>query len=168
MRSLLADKEHLLRMALLFVVGIVLFVIARALLVPQGFGVLGHYRSGALDDNASVQLAFAGHKACEECHADIVDARAGSKHQRIACEACHGPLAKHVADPEANKPQRPDAKSVCFVCHLENVARPASFPQVDPKDHGDGGACTSCHKPHHPEIDAPSATVKPAPAEVKR
>jgi hypothetical protein len=168
MRRLFADKEHLLRMALVFVAGIAVFIVARALFVPKDFGVYGHFRAGALDDSRGLALSYAGRKACEDCHADIVEARIGSKHQRIGCESCHGPLAKHVGDPEANKPERPDAKSICLLCHLQNVAKPAAFPQVDPKDHGDGAPCSSCHKPHHPEIDAAPAAHKPAAAEVKR
>jgi hypothetical protein len=168
MRRLFADKEHLARMTLLFVLGLAAFLVARALFVPKDFGVYGHYRAGALDDNRAFPLSYAGRKACEDCHADVVEMRVGSKHQRIACESCHGPLAKHTEDPEANKPERPDAKTICLVCHMENVAKPATFPQVDPKDHGDGAACSSCHKPHHPEIDAAAAPAKPVAPEVKR
>ena len=146
------DKEHLIRMAGLFLGALCLFLLMRALLVPKDFGTYGHYREGALGDNAGRPLAFAGRKACEECHSDIAAARKGSKHEKVSCEACHGPLATHAADPSALKPQKPDAKTICLVCHSENVAKPKGFPQVDPKDHGNGGACTECHKPHHPEV----------------
>ncbi len=146
------DKEHLVRMAALFLVALGLFLVLRALLVPKGFGTYGHYREGALSDMASRPLHFAGRKACEECHSDIADQRKGSKHEKVSCEGCHGPLAEHAADPDKLKPVKPDPKTLCLVCHSENVAKPKGFPQVDPKDHGDGGPCTSCHKPHHPEV----------------
>ncbi|MGC8763549.1 MAG: multiheme c-type cytochrome [Acidobacteriota bacterium] len=146
------DREHLVRMAALFAAVFFLFLVARAILVPKDFGVYGHFRAGALRDNAERPLAFAGRAACADCHDDIVQKRKGSKHHRVGCEACHGALARHAADPEKLVPQKPDGKAVCLVCHLENVAKPKGFPQVNPQEHGDGGPCSSCHNPHHPEI----------------
>jgi hypothetical protein len=170
MKGIFKDKEHLVRVAGLFVAGVVVFLLARAAFVPKGFGEYGHYRAGALDDNRNRPLAFAGRAACETCHWDVADARKGSKHAGIGCETCHGPQAQHANsdDPAKAKPKRPDPKTLCLRCHLENVAKPAKFPQVNPKDHGDGQPCTSCHKPHHPEIPAaPVSAAKPAGAEVK-
>lgn len=152
MNGLFKDKEHLVRVVMLFVAGFVVFLLARALLVPKDFGVFGHYRAGALEDNRSRPIVFAGRGACEECHADQVTQRKGSKHERVGCESCHGPLAKHAQDPASLKPARPNGRELCLVCHSENVAKPEKFPQIDPKDHGDTGPCTACHKPHHPEI----------------
>ncbi len=146
------DKEHLVRMAALFLGALAIFLVFRALMVPKGFGTYGHYREGALADSAGRPLHFAGRKACEECHTDIADQRKGSKHEKVSCEACHGPLAEHAADPDKLKPQKPDGKTLCLVCHAENVAKPKGFPQVNPQEHGDGGPCTGCHKPHHPEV----------------
>jgi predicted CXXCH cytochrome family protein len=70
----------------------------------------------------------------------------------VGCESCHGPLATHAQEPASLKPVRPNGRDLCLVCHAENGAKPETFPQVDPKDHGDAGPCTACHKPHHPEI----------------
>ena len=146
------DKEHLFRMGALFLGAFVLFIVVRALLVPKDFGTYGHYREGALAENANKPLHFAGGRACEECHSDIAAERKGGKHGGVNCEACHGPLAQHAADPGALKPQKPNAKALCLVCHTENVAKPKGFPQVNPDEHGDGGPCSGCHKPHHPEV----------------
>jgi len=145
------DQIHLIRMGLLFAAGLGAFLVAREVLVPRDFGLYGHYRAGALADVRSLPLHYAGRAACAECHDDVVKARAGSAHQKVGCEACHGPLAVHAADPSQLEPVLPDA-SVCRVCHLENVAKPKGFPQVNPEDHADGEACTTCHHPHHPEI----------------
>ena len=152
MGGLFKDKEHLLRMAALFAAGVLLFVVARALLVPDGFGVYGHFRAGALQDNRERTPGFAGHAACGDCHADILEARAGSRHAAVGCEACHGALGRHAGDPEAMTPVKPDGGGICLVCHLANVAKPKAFPQVDPAEHGDGQGCDACHRPHHPEI----------------
>lgn len=152
MRTLFEDKEHLIRMVLLFVAVLAVFLVLRGVLLPEGFGVYGHFRAGALDDNRALPLAFAGAKACVECHEDVVSARAGGRHAAVNCEACHGALASHAEDPDALKPGLPEPQTLCLICHQVNVAKPASFPQVDPADHGDGEACNACHQPHNPGV----------------
>jgi hypothetical protein len=106
-------------------------------------------RTGALDDNRASTAKFGGQATCVECHTDEAKARAAGKHAHVACEACHGALGKHAADPETLKPVRPDPRTLCVVCHAANVAKPTGFPQIDPKDHPDG-VCTECHVAHDP------------------
>lgn len=155
MGGLFEHKGHLVRMAGLFGVGILVFLLARALFIPEGFGVLGHYRVGALADNSKRAPVFAGRKACGECHTDEPALLAGGPHKGVGCEACHGALGVHAQAPDKLKPARPDAEKLCAVCHLPNVAKPAGFPQVDPKEHADGsGACGGCHDPHSPDKEA--------------
>ena len=147
----LRDGGHLLRVLLLFAVGAVSFVVAQRLFVPKGFGTLGHYRVGALADNRSFPVVFAGRAACEECHTDVAEARKGGRHERIGCEACHGPLARHAED-QSVKPVRPDGRDLCLGCHAELVGRPAKFPQVQAKEHAPDGACIDCHAAHKPDV----------------
>lgn len=158
---MLKDKGHLVRVAGVFVAGLLGFVALRSRLVPDGFGAYGHYRAGALEDNRARAASFAGRETCEACHSDVADARKGAKHERVACEACHGALAVHASadDPAAAKPQRPDAH-VCLVCHAANVAKPAGFPQIDPKQHEAPGTCLVCHKAHRPN-DVPKGAPAP-------
>ena len=156
MRPFLKDSEHLIRVAGLFLAGVLLFLVLQALLVPEGFGVYGHFRSGALADNRERALSFAGHATCDECHSDVADARKGGKHAAVACEACHGPLARHAEDPGTAKAVRPDARKLCLVCHSVNVAKPARFPQVEPREHSGGKSCLTCHTAHNPGL-APEA-----------
>ena len=151
MNSLFKETAHLFRAAALFAAGILVFLVVRAALVPKDFGELGHYRAGALVDARTRPMSFAGRAACEECHGDVAEVRKGSKHAGIGCEACHGALAAHAQDPTSVKPVLPDPAKLCLVCHADNVAKPAGFPHVDPKEHAGGEACTTCHKPHHPE-----------------
>jgi len=149
------DKGHLVRMASIFAAGIVVFLVLQAAFVPPGFGVYGHFRAGALDDNRDPALhpiRFAGRAACEDCHADVVQARAGSRHARIGCEACHGPSAVHAADPAASKGVRPDPRAVCIRCHSASASKPKGFPQVAVAEHAADGPCTACHRPHAPKI----------------
>ncbi len=146
------DQEHLLRLAGLFAAGFALFLVVRWVLIPGDFGVYGHFRAGAVADNAARPLRYAGRQACGDCHGEILEARKGSRHEEVGCEACHGPLRAHAEDPEAAKAQKPDGGKVCLVCHTANVAKPEGFPAVEPKEHAGGEPCGSCHKPHHPEI----------------
>ena len=152
MRHLLEHREHLVRLAALFAGAAKNTSAAPAVLVPDGFGELGHYRSGALADAASRTVAFAGRTSCLDCHGDAGDALRAGKHASLGCEACHGPLAAHAADPAEAKAVRPAAASLCPVCHEPNAAKPGTFPQVDVKEHAGGAACSDCHAPHQPGI----------------
>ena len=152
MSSRFRDYEHVLRMAGLFAVGIALFLLVRAWLVPHDFGVYGHYRASAIEDNRARPVRFAGRAACAGCHDDVVTARKGSRHEHIGCEACHGALAVHAAGPDDARPARPDPRVTCIRCHDTRAGKPAALPQVDVKDHAPQGPCTECHQPHHPAI----------------
>jgi hypothetical protein len=138
-------------MAGLFAAGIALFLVARWLLVPADFGRFGFYRAGALNDIAARPIAFAGHDACAECHTEIIDLRKGSKHEKVNCESCHGPLATHASG-DVMKPGKPDPKTVCLPCHAKMDGRPKSQPQVDFKEHAGDAQCIDCHNPHSPKI----------------
>jgi len=153
MREWFRDFEHLVRVAGLFVVGLIVFVAARAMFVPSDFGQYGHFRTGAIEDSRAREPVFAGRAACLECHDDAAAAAEGSAHSRVHCEACHGALGAHAADPVAMVPERPDAATICLRCHRAGEAKPDWFAQVEPEEHAAGEACNACHVPHHPEFD---------------
>jgi hypothetical protein len=144
------DFEHVLRVLALFALGVLAFVVLRAVFIPRDFGTYGYFRAGALEDNRARVPVYAGRATCGECHADIVEARRGSRHETIGCEACHGPLARHVSGDDTTAPARPDPRTTCVRCHATKAGKPAAYPQVDPGDHAPEGPCTECHKPHHP------------------
>lgn len=146
------DVEHLVRLAALFALGLLVFSIARAELIPADFGTLGHYRASAVDDERKTAVIYAGQAACAECHGDVVDLRAMARHRSIACESCHGPLAKHAAAPDDQKPERPKATPLCVHCHAGNTGKPTRYPTVVIKDHAGSDECQTCHKPHDPRI----------------
>jgi hypothetical protein len=147
------DFEHLIRMAGLFAVGTLSLLALRAWLVPSDFGRLGHFRAGALADNAAQELEYAGHELCEACHGEIVELRISSAHRPVNCESCHGPLAEHATDPSAEPVALPRAEHLCLDCHQENASRPDWFPQVDVEGHAEGERCDSCHDPHDPGFE---------------
>jgi uncharacterized CHY-type Zn-finger protein len=146
------DIGHLVRVALLMAACVVVFLAVRRLVAPAGFGRYGHYRAGALDDARGRPIVFAGHAACETCHADIVEIKNKARHNAVSCEACHGPAARHADDPSATKPALPDTAVLCARCHEANSAKASKFPQVNSVDHSGGQACGSCHNPHNPRI----------------
>jgi len=146
------NAEHLIRVALVFIAGLVLFVVVRGMIVPKSFGQYGHYRGDALNDIAAHNPVYAGRELCETCHSEIADIKKTGKHSIVGCEACHGPLGKHAADPGSLVPVKPDTKVLCVKCHEANSAKPKKFPQVISKDHAGDTACGTCHQPHKPKI----------------
>ncbi|HET8644213.1 MAG TPA: cytochrome c3 family protein [Vicinamibacteria bacterium] len=150
MKRIFGSAEHLVRVLLLFAAGLVAFLGLQQLLVPEGFGLYGHYRAGALDDNRARPAAFAGRAACADCHEAEPAALGRGKHAAVGCEACHGALARHAQAPDELTPVRPDPAALCLRCHARASGRSASFPQIDPADHAGEARCTECHSPHDP------------------
>jgi hypothetical protein len=150
----LRDSAHLIRPAVVLVIGLGLFLIARAAIVPKGFGKYGHYRPGALETIRSKPISYAGQDACVMCHDDQAKARAAGRHAHVSCEACHGPQAQHAQadDPAAHKPKLPDVANLCRRCHEKDSAKPAAFPQVVTAEHSGGALCNTCHQPHNPHL----------------
>jgi transcription elongation factor Elf1 len=150
----LKDAEHLLRLAVVFAAGIIVFLLLRAHFVPSTFGLYGHYRGAALANIATRPVVYAGHKACKDCHAAQMEMKTAGKHARVNCEVCHGALAKHAEDPASVLPQLPDTKLLCQRCHRQELARPSAFPQVKIEEHSGDVTCNICHKPHSPSLKA--------------
>ncbi|HUL33662.1 MAG TPA: multiheme c-type cytochrome [Candidatus Eisenbacteria bacterium] len=148
----LQDISHLLRMAAVFAVGLVLFLVFRSAFIPKSFGRYGHFRGDALAEIASRPIHYAGHQACGDCHPEEADTKAKGVHAHVNCETCHGPLAKHAEDPTSMTPQLPDVAHLCVRCHSENIAKPPGFPQVNVAEHSGGQLCDTCHQPHSPAL----------------
>jgi hypothetical protein len=155
--SIFKDAGHLFRFAGLFVLAFLVFLVARHYYVPKSFGQYGHYRGASIGEIAARPVKFAGHEACEACHADEAAKKSSGKHAHVNCEACHGALASHADDPATMKPVLPDTAALCARCHTASAAKPKSFPQVDPASHSSGISCETCHNPHSPGMDAGGA-----------
>jgi len=149
----LKDSGHLFRLAAVFVITGLVFVVLRAYLVPKSFGQYGHYRGNAITEAATRPPHYAGHQTCETCHGDILEKKKIGKHVRVNCEACHGPLTQHANDPASLQPSKLDVAFLCVRCHEANVARPKDFPQVASVEHSTGVPCNTCHQPHNPGIE---------------
>ena len=152
LRRLFHEWGHLVRPALVLIAAMGAFLVVRAAVIPKNFGQFGHYRPGALDLVRSRPTSYAGQDACVMCHDDEAKLRASGKHAHVACEACHGPLAKHADDPGSVTPKLPDIADLCRRCHEKDAAKPKDFPQVVTAEHSGGTACDSCHQPHNPHL----------------
>ncbi len=152
LRRFLRDSGHLVRPAIVLLAAMGLFLVVRSAVIPKAFGQYGHYRPGALDAIRARPISFAGQDTCVACHDEQAKVRAAGKHAHVACEACHGPLAKHADDPTANVPKRPEVANLCRRCHEKDAAKPQGFPQVATVEHSAGMACNSCHQPHNPHL----------------
>jgi len=148
------DSAHLIRVAAVFLLGVVAFVAVRAAVVPKSLGLYGPYRASALTELTAHPIVYAGHETCEACHSDVQEIKAKGVHARVNCESCHGPQAKHAEDPGTVKPVLPEISTLCVRCHSQNAAKPSGFPQVDAKEHSQGLPCDTCHQPHSPGFDA--------------
>lgn len=153
MKGRFEDYAHVLRVAAIFVVGLAVFLVVRAWLVPDDFGLYGHYRAQALETNRARTPVFAGAAACVECHEEPAQARASGAHAKVSCESCHGALGAHASGESDVTPQRPDARATCVSCHDARAGKPARFPQVDVAEHAPEGACSACHTPHAPGLE---------------
>ena len=145
------DANHLIRLAAIFAIGTLLFVVVRAQMVPDDFGRYGHYRAGAIDDERARTPVHAGQAACAGCHPDVVELRAKARHAAVSCEACHGALASHASG-EVVKPPRPDGRELCIRCHAAKTGKPRQYPTVSAKEHAGDEACITCHTPHNPKM----------------
>jgi hypothetical protein len=152
--NIFKDAGHLFRFAGLFVLAFLAFLVIRGFVVPKTFGQYGHYRAAAIGEIAAHQARFAGHETCEACHADVLEKKKAGRHANVNCEACHGPLENHAADPGSVTPVKPDTAVLCARCHTASAAKPEKFPQVMPAEHSSGVPCETCHQPHSPAIDA--------------
>ena len=109
--------EQVKRLSILLLVVVIVFIIATSLLTPKDFGLVGHYRAGAIQNNADKIMQYAGQETCADCHDDLWKTKNSSYHKNLSCEVCHGPSANHVNEPDQFKPEKPRDRSFCPVCH---------------------------------------------------
>ncbi len=144
------DYKHLLRLLAIFLLGVGVFLIARALFTPASFGEFGHYRGDSLRENMGFAAEYAGMAACKKCHEAVYTKKSKSKHKGLSCETCHGPALRHSLEPKKEKIVKPGSKDLCHLCHSINSVRRKDFPQVDFKKHNPGEDCLACHDSHDP------------------
>ncbi len=174
------DVRHIVHAAIILVVVVVGFLIARWATVPKSFGQYGHYRGASIAEDQSFPVILQSAGACKECHEKErgmwpgFDVWQKGKHSAVTCENCHSNVRQHVermkARPESKeflvtkdpKPQR------CLMCHFALAARPKVAPLCVPDDNHaeylklikeqteEILGCTTCHEdylPHNPKLE---------------
>lgn len=145
------DIRHIVHVAVIIVVVMVGFLVARALTVPTSFGQYGHYRGESIQERQGLPVILENPETCRECHEDELkrdpdtvaiwpglDVWQKGKHGALTCANCHGNLKEHVARRRIDstlkefvvtKDNRPQ---LCLLCHHAMVARPKVLPMFDP------------------------------------
>jgi hypothetical protein len=156
--SPLRHAKHIFRVFLLLIVGVVALILGRDLLIPPTFGEYGHFRGSNVAEQSGKPVRHGGDRSCQSCHAEQFETHESGAHKPVHCELCHAPVAVHAAGGKkiATMPIRKSA-DLCISCHERMEARPASQPQVQPKQHvleqgsePSPESCFDCHDPHSP------------------
>ncbi|NQT83476.1 hypothetical protein HQ563_10650 [bacterium] len=165
------DIRHIIHVAVILLVVIAGFIIARSASVPKSFGQYGHYRGRSIEERMNLPVVFQSIQTCLDCHEEESgEVWVGSEywqegvHSVNACENCHSKCKEHVERMKAN----PDLKEfvitkdtsdkLCLTCHGILAARPKVPEPYDHKKHleehnmKDGQRCIECHVPHYPAI----------------
>lgn len=109
---------------------------------------------------------YAGAETCAMCHEDVTKSFARNRHHLVnsvslgktkvnfqgkACEACHGPGAKHAESMDPKDIRQPaklaavEATKVCSTCHFNN----RTIAGREQAGHGRNQVpCVTCHKIH--------------------
>jgi len=133
----------------LLTIGIVCsYLVARYFLTPPTFGAYGWYRGDALEEAAARQPVYAGKKACDECHSELLLKMAKFEHKTVSCESCHGVSLAHVDNPDIKVTKL--SETHCMRCHEASPSRPKWLKQIEIRKHYTGQRCTECHLPHQP------------------
>ncbi|MEJ2055273.1 MAG: hypothetical protein P8X42_15265 [Calditrichaceae bacterium] len=75
--------EQIKRLAIIFILFIVLFIVILSLLIPSDFGKYGHYRASFLNDLAGLDTRYAGRQIYYDCHCDIVETKHKGYHKNV-------------------------------------------------------------------------------------
>jgi decaheme cytochrome c component MtrC/MtrF-like protein len=142
--------EQIRRLAVVAVVVVGGTLLTRFVIIPPSLIAKDLHRASTVNQEVVKPVKFAGSAACQDCHDDVVMKKAKGYHKGLACEGCHGPAAKHIADPMAVKPPAPRDRKFCPVCHSYDASRPTGFPQINATAHNPLKPCITCHDPHDP------------------
>jgi len=181
------DVRHLVRAAVIVVVVVVGFLIARSLTVPKSFGQYGHYRGDSVVEKMGLPVIVQGSESCRECHGEAIKRKGkpslwlGYKawkeggHASNTCENCHSNCKEHSELRRAEKEKgiklekdvitSEKAREHCFMCHAALAARPKGSKLYDAEAHA--GYCqamelkkdAACSECHVPH--APDTLVEP-------
>ena len=163
-----SPRAHIYRLVVLLGIGAAGFAAIRNLAIPESWDDENFYRVDSLQELKLQPLRFGGNTACagSGCHQDqrVAEHRehftalTRGKHGGLACETCHGPLARHVSGSRRVTPALINRENtLCLGCHAPLVSRPEGFPQFSAENTGHWyfdveitTPCRDCHDPHEP------------------
>ncbi len=141
----------------LAVAGVALVAVAgvAAVAASWAYGEFGYHPEESARSWAALAPQYADPAVCQACHLPEYTPWQASAHATVACDSCHGPLAKHAATATdaaaaaaaAAEIETPTA-DLCVLCHAQVPGRPLAFPVVDLDLHYAGGPCLGCHDSH--------------------
>jgi len=155
-------NSHVKRIAAGLVAAAVMGFLFTRLLVPESFGVHGHYRADAIGEEAAREIRHWTNAPCFTCHAYEANVHLNGLHKNISCEFCHGPYADHVKDGKKTGPlpvrKGDDINTLCLRCHNKAIqARPEEvIKTVTMPEHLFNQRvrlthlCNQCHHVHAP------------------
>lgn len=108
-------------------------------------------RAAAVKREQARPVGYAGAAICGACHGSQYATKKTGYHRTLSCETCHGPAKEHTKNPIKVKPQVPQGRKFCPLCHEYNPSRPLGFPQINPVVHNPMKPCVTCHNPHDPK-----------------
>ncbi len=150
--------KHVYRVLIILGVMAVVVLAVRYILIPEGWGEHGNFRTGAVADMLAIEPVHGRWDGCKKCHPEQWETVRTSHHATLSCESCHEPLSFHVEN-DRRKAQMPTDRSykLCARCHRRIQGRPEGFPQVKIDAHleemgGEFGpeVCLDCHASHAP------------------
>lgn len=157
-----SPRAHVVRIILTLVGMVVVGSVLRQAMLPDEFGMHGHYRPGAVTDEASRETRIMANESCFDCHPFIKKIHLAGVHKDVLCEVCHGAFADHVKDDAvfASMPvvRGEDIKPLCVRCHhkivqamppekMKLVAMPEHLEKKKVRTHH---VCNQCHHVHAP------------------
>lgn len=154
-------KGHVWRPLYVVICLVILVLAVRAFIVPKDFGIYergymyGFHRKSAEDYWKAFKVKYQFNTDyCRDCHADKYSIMQ-THHAIIHCEDCHGPVLEHPSDPEKLSVDK--KRGLCLRCHFAlpyPTSGRANIRGVDPDKHNPEAACSDCHNPHMPNLEA--------------
>ena len=142
--------EQIVRLSIVFILLIGAFSWIW-LILPPSFKERKLQWAAATEREQSREVKYAGATICGACHVSEYNLKKTGYHQSLSCETCHGPAKAHTRNPVAVKPEIPQGRNFCPLCHAYDPSRPMGFPQINPVAHNPMKPCITCHNPHDPK-----------------
>lgn len=155
-------KNHIYRPLIVVLAMLCIIFVVRFFVVPKDFGIwergymYGWYRKSNEEEWKAIKIKYKFHNSyCQSCHTERYDQLIKSSHKILSCENCHGPALDHPANPQ--KLLIDKSREQCLRCHFYlpyPTSDRSNIKGIDPLTHNPDIACSQCHNPHNPSLEA--------------